>query len=180
MPPTCIRRRVRSGLGVPVVSGLAVTLVCAPASAQTSPPAAKRIFACLGKVNGNFKLTTVARRCPRGQRKVSWNTLGQGGVQGAPGALGAAGPAGPAGPKGEAGTPGGPTGPAGPQGAPGFNGVSGSPDTPAEVLAKLITVDGSGSGVDADLLDGVSLNALQLRVTGTCAGGEHLHDGGRR
>lgn len=34
-----------------------------------------------------------------------------------------------------------------------LNGEGGS-DTPAQVLAKLVTVDGAGSGLDADLLDG--------------------------
>jgi hypothetical protein len=32
--------------------------------------------------------------------------------------------------------------------------IQGSPDTPAQVLAKLIQVDGAGSGLDADTLDG--------------------------
>jgi hypothetical protein len=32
--------------------------------------------------------------------------------------------------------------------------IHGSPDTPADVLAKLITVDGAGSGLDADMVDG--------------------------
>ena len=45
----------------------------------------------------------------------------------------------------------GPPGPIGPVGPPG---PQGSPDTAAQVLAKLVTVDGSGSGLDADLLDG--------------------------
>lgn len=49
----------------------------------------------------------------------------------------------------------GPVGPAGPPGAPG----SGSPDTAAQVLAKILTVDGSGSGLDADLLDGLDAAA---------------------
>jgi hypothetical protein len=44
------------------------------------------------------------------------------------------------------------TGPAGPAGA---TGPAGSADTPAQVLAKLLTVDGSGSGLDADTLDGL-------------------------
>jgi len=34
-------------------------------------------------------------------------------------------------------------------------------DTAAEILAKLVTVDGSGSGLDADLLDGQSSAAFQ-------------------
>jgi hypothetical protein len=41
----------------------------------------------------------------------------------------------------------GPVGPAGP---------AGSPDTAAQVLAKVATVDGAGSGLDADSLDGLS------------------------
>jgi hypothetical protein len=35
-----------------------------------------------------------------------------------------------------------------------LTGPQGSPDTAAQVLAKLVTVDGAGSGLDADLLDG--------------------------
>ena len=35
-------------------------------------------------------------------------------------------------------------------------GGGGSPDTAAQILAKLLTVDGTGSGLDADLLDGMT------------------------
>jgi hypothetical protein len=62
-------------------------------------------------------------------------------------ASGQSGPQGPAGPAG-------PTGLTGPAGANGANGVDGSPDTAAQVLTKIKTVDGAGSGLDADLLDG--------------------------
>lgn len=48
---------------------------------------------------------------------------------------------------------GGPEGPEGPEGPPG---PPGSPDTPQQVLDKIKQVDGSGSGLDADLLDGAS------------------------
>lgn len=48
----------------------------------------------------------------------------------------------------------GPVGATGPPGAPGAPG-SGSADTAAQILAKLVTVDGSGSGLDADTLDGL-------------------------
>src|SRR3954468_24969133 len=41
--------------------------------------------------------------------------------------------------------------------------------TAAEILAKLKTLDGAGSGLDADRLDGVDLPLLQKRVGGTCA-----------
>jgi len=60
---------------------------------------------------------------------------------------------GPAGPAGAA-------GPQGPEGPAGAAGGQGSPDTPAQVRAKLMQVDGAGSGVDADLLDGSQANAF--------------------
>ncbi len=81
------------------------------------------------------------------------------GLQGPQGPQGVAGPAGPQGPQG-------PQGPAGVAGAAGGNG---SPDTPAQVRDKLAQVDGAGSGIDADRLDG--LDATQFmradRDTGT-------------
>ena len=63
--------------------------------------------------------------------------------------------------RGKKGLPGarGSTGAAGHNGAPGKdgkNGTSGSADTGAQILAKLKTVDGAGSGLDSDLLDGKS------------------------
>lgn len=49
------------------------------------------------------------------------------------------------------------------------SGASGSSDTPAQVLAKLQTVDGTGSGLDADLLQGNTPAQLlsQFVPTGT-------------
>lgn len=44
----------------------------------------------------------------------------------------------------------------------------GSPETGASILAKLVTVDGTGSGLDADLLDGQS-GAYYLASVGTAA-----------
>jgi hypothetical protein len=73
-------------------------------------------------------------------------------------------------PKGEKGD----RGPQGLKGAKGDTGASGSPDTPAQVLDKLKTVDGVGSGLDADLLAGSPLSDLQRRVTGTCPAGQYL------
>jgi hypothetical protein len=46
------------------------------------------------------------------------------------------------------------TGATGNPGVPGPPGADGSPDTAAQVLAKLLTVDGPGSGLNADLFDG--------------------------
>src|SRR4051812_5983443 len=72
-------------------------------------------------------------------------------------------------------TRGGPQGPAGAQGLQGSKGdqglpgAGGSPDTPAQVLSKLIQVDGSGSGLDADLLDGLGPSAF-LSSGATAAG----------
>jgi len=55
------------------------------------------------------------------------------------------------------------------EGTPGTDGPAGSPDTAAEVLAKLLQVDGASSGLDADTLDGVELSTLldQLVPVGT-------------
>jgi hypothetical protein len=76
--------------------------------------------------------------------------LGQTGPQGPQGPSGSLGPAGPTGPTGATGS----QGPQGPAGA------DGSPDTAAQVLAKLVTVDGPGSGLDADKLDGNQASAF--------------------
>ena len=58
--------------------------------------------------------------------------------------------------------PQGPPGPPGPQGPVGPQGQQGSPDTPAQVLSKLAQVDGPGSGLDADTLDGTTANDFGL------------------
>ena len=76
--------------------------------------------------------------------------LGQTGPQGPQGPSGSQGPAGPTGPTGATGS----QGPQGPAGA------DGSPDTAAQVLAKLVTVDGPGSGLNADKLDGNQASAF--------------------
>jgi hypothetical protein len=62
-------------------------------------------------------------------------------------------PAGPQGPPGA-------QGPQGVQGQQGQDGQDGSPDTPQQVLDKIKQVDGSGSLLDADLLDGMSASAF--------------------
>lgn len=83
--------------------------------------------------------------------------------------LGQTGPEGPAGPQGASG----PTGPKGDTGATGHQGpagTDGSPDTAAQVRAKLITVDGAGSGIDADLLDGSHASAFAKLSGATFSG----------
>lgn len=81
-------------------------------------------------------------------------------LKGATGPRGLTGAPGPAGPKGTAGTN-------GTNGAPGTNG---SPDTAAQVLEKAKTVDGAGSGLDADTLDGIT--AAGFLATNAPAGGD--------
>jgi len=56
--------------------------------------------------------------------------------------------------------PQGPKGPKGDQGPKGEPGQNGSPETPQQVLEKVKQVDGEGSGLDAELLDGSSANAF--------------------
>src|SRR4051794_1938971 len=56
--------------------------------------------------------------------------------------------------------PPGPTGAQGARGPQGVPGANGSSDTAAQVLAKLLSVDGTGSGVDADSLDGINSKAF--------------------
>jgi hypothetical protein len=65
-------------------------------------------------------------------------------------------PAGPVGAKGDVG----PQGAQGPKGDKGDPGANGSPDSPQQVLAKLEQVDGSGSGLDADAVDGTDATVL--------------------
>jgi hypothetical protein len=82
------------------------------------------------------------------------------GARGPAGATGSQGPAGATGPQGPTGQSGAP----GPTGATGPVGPAGSPDTAQQVRDKLLTVDGPGSTINADLLDGE--NAAELTTTG--------------
>ncbi len=93
---------------------------------------------------------------------------GADGARGPQGIQGVAGPRGPQGERGAAGPQGdrGPQGVAGDQGGQGEQGEQGqqgAPDTPLQVRAKLVQVDGAGSGIDADLLDGLNSDAFLRR-----------------
>jgi hypothetical protein len=81
-------------------------------------------------------------------------------------------PAGPPGPAGATGATGatGAQGPQGPKGDKGDPGANGSPDTAQQVLDKLAQVDGSGSGLDADSVDGIDTSVLP-RIVGTATPG---------
>ncbi|GEM_PF-1345458 len=109
----------------------------------------------------------VGPQGPQGEK----GDKGDPGPQGIAGLPGPQGPEGPQGPQGETGPQGlqgpegatgpqGPQGPQGEQGPQGPPGEDGSPDTPEQVLAKLIQVDGTGSQLDADRLDGMEANEI--------------------
>lgn len=128
------------------------------------------------------------------------------GAQGVAGDTGPVGPIGPQGPQGEVG-PQGPAGSDGADGIDGINGIAGvdglsayevavangftgtetewlaslggdGADLPAsEVLDKLKTVDGSGSGLDADLLDGLDSTQFLRNTTDVAIDGD-LNVGG--
>ena len=83
--------------------------------------------------------------------KVADGSLGNedfGGGELPAGQRGATGAQGPQGPQGA-------IGPAGATGPAGADGQNGSPDTAAQILAKLLTVDDNNSGLNADSLDGL-------------------------
>jgi Collagen triple helix repeat (20 copies) len=174
----CPRRAVRIGAAVLVCAALGGAVPGAAGAATRHH--VTRLYACITQSFKTLNLTTATRRCPRGQQKISWAVggapAGRRGATGSPGSDGSQGDAGAKGDTGAQGAPGakGDTGAAGATGATGAVGASGSPDTPAQVLAKLLTVDGTGSGLDADLLQGQPLNALQQRVTGTCVSGKYV------
>ena len=128
----------------------------------------------LKRVSGAETVIELGQTGPQG-------ATGPAGPQGATGATGPTGPQGPAGPTGATGPQGptgppGATGPAGPAGRIGATGpqgpagTDGSPDTAAQVLAKLVTVDGASSGLDADLLDGAHASAFALLSGATFSG----------
>lgn len=60
-----------------------------------------------------------------------------------------------------------PQGPRGSQGPQGDAGANGSPDTPVQVRDKLLQVDGAGSGLDADTIDGTDSSVLAHIVYST-------------
>ncbi|HEV7750621.1 MAG TPA: hypothetical protein VGO71_03720 [Baekduia sp.] len=78
--------------------------------AATTPA---KLYACAGGVGSTLKSSTATRKCPKGQRKISWNAEGERGPTGVTGAAG------------RAGAPGEP-GAAGAEGAPGRTGATGS------------------------------------------------------
>ena len=169
---------------VTVITGLAVLLGAVPAKAAPTATASQALTACANK-KGALRL---AKRCKKGEKKLRLLALpgeaGPQGASGAPGATGSPGQQGATGPNGADGTSGpigangnnGPTGATGPTGSAGetgqtgqtgATGPAGSPDSAADVLTKLKTVDGTGSELDADTLDGRNPSD----ITGTAGAG---------
>lgn len=56
-----------------------------------APKKVGTLYACVAKKTGEIRVTTKKRRCPKGQRKVSWNVVGPMGPAGVPGAQGSPG-----------------------------------------------------------------------------------------
>lgn len=96
---------------------------------------------------------------------------GGGGSVGPTGPVGPTGAAGDVGPTGPAGSDGvaGPAGATGSTGPTGPTGPTGATPTGAEMLAALLPVDGAGSGLDADLLDGINSTGFDLAGAATTA-----------
>jgi hypothetical protein len=137
------RLEVRRAHLVVIAAALFVLLVVqiAVAGAPGGSGGPKATRASLGS-----KVKTLTRQLSELQQQVDTLAL-------QPGPQGLQGPAGTQGSQGTPGTPGTP----GSQGTPG---TPGSPDTGAEILTKLAPVDGTGSGLDADSLGGLSSGAF--------------------
>lgn len=166
-----------------VASTIALVLAAGGGTYAVAQSGSGAIKGCSHKKTGALRVLSGTQKCKRTERALSWNVegapgaagtngsaglngakgengpagaAGSNGAAGAAGANGAIGPTGPAGADGTNGTAGtiGATGPTGPEGNIGPTGPAGSPDTGAQILTKLAPVDGAGSALDADLLDG--------------------------
>lgn len=114
---------------VAVAGGSAAVASSNPSGSDSR--SSSRIHACVTERYKTLNLTTANRKCPSGQRKISWASDGKRGAAGKTGergATGAPGANGPAGLTGVAGPPGaqGPTGPTGATGAAGPKGDTGA------------------------------------------------------
>lgn len=114
-----------------------------PGQATASAKSGKRIYACVTKRYRTLNLTTAHRKCPNGQKKISWNSKGRRGPKGAAGAAGAAGRDGAAGARGATGATG-PAGSASSTGATGPRGVTG-PIGPQGITGPIGPTGASGT-----------------------------------
>lgn len=156
------------GAGAAAQAALATQSAVAPSAACVVKAGAKkgqlRVLSGKAKCKKSERGVTISLGTPQAPLAGGVGPVGPAGPAGPAGPMSETGPAGPAGPQGPKGDPGetgpvgpqgpaGPQGVAGPQGEQGEDGASGSPDTPYQILSKLSLVDGSGSGLDASLLD---------------------------
>ena len=114
---------------------VAAVLVAGATSIAAIPGPDGTIKGCIKKRapnKGAIRVIDHNRRCSSRETALGWNQKGSPGTQGEQGAPGQQGG----------------------QGLQGPQGANGSPDTGADILGKLAPVDGSGSGLDADSLDG--------------------------
>ncbi|MFA4929156.1 MAG: hypothetical protein WC558_11610, partial [Patulibacter sp.] len=158
-----------------LIGALLAALMLLPASPAHAASSPKRLYACITQTYKTLNLSTQQARCPRGERKISWASGGARGARGLKGVAGSTGAAGATGATGAVGATGA-TGAAGAQGPAGERGPAGSADTPDDVLAKLLQVDGVDSGLDAELFGGFGVDIFQKRVTGTCATGSAISE----
>lgn len=148
-----------------------VASTLALALAVTSPAWGDPVAnAATGTASSVKRVLGLAKRADKNAKKAlatAREALAKGGPAGAQGPVGAPGAPGAPGADGAPGA----MGPAGPAGVQGPAGADGSPDTPSQVLEKLLQADGAGSGLDGDLLDGLTstdfLRASSDSVTGT-------------
>ena len=149
---------------------------------NTGAQGTQGIRGATGAAGANGTIGVDGAAGPQGPQGTKGNTgaTGAAGSNGTNGATGARGPTGATGPQGNSVTgPQGSTGSTGARGATGATGATGpqgSADTNAQVLAKIKAVDGSGSGLDADLLDGLSSSQFTKNYSFNIGAGS----GGRR
>lgn len=173
MPYADVRKDVKGVLPWMTVGGiglgLALAAIFAGSAAAQTASSSRLVTACADK-KGALR---IARKCKKTEKRFrllampgSAGPKGDKGDAGAPGNAGSQGPAGEAGARGAAGDP-------GSKGDRGEQGPAGSPDTPGDVLSKLLSVDGAGSGLDTDFLDGWDSSDFQRRgTTSACPAGE--------
>lgn len=128
------RFRLRRGATIAVTTATALAAVGVVSVATGAIPGSDGTIDACYDGSGNLRVIDKAagQVCNSKSKPLSWNQQGD------------TGDTGPQGPKGDKGDP----------------GVNGSPDTPEQVLTKLKQVDSSGSGLDADTVDGADATAL--------------------
>lgn len=156
--PSLSYANVMSTIAVFLALGGGAWAMSGPPSASSSA-APTTIDACVkksGKKKGQLRIVSASTTCAKSERKITWAAGGPPGQTGPQGPQGIQGNNGANGAKGDKGD----HGDKGDKGDQGVPGTSGSADTPLQILAKLATVDGQGSGLDASLLDGQDSTAF--------------------